>query len=33
MTVKWPSQDDLLNWMKSDLNNWGRWVKTTRRER
>ncbi len=27
MTVKWPSQDDLLNWMKSDLNNWGRWGK------
>jgi kynurenine formamidase len=25
MTVTWPSQDDLLNWLKSDLNNWGRW--------
>ena len=25
MTVNWPSQDDLLNWLKSDLNNWGRW--------
>jgi kynurenine formamidase len=25
MTVSWPSQDDLLNWMNSDLNNWGRW--------
>ena len=27
MTVVWPSQDDLLNWMQSDLNNWGRWRK------
>jgi len=25
MTVNWPSQDVLLNWMKNDLNNWGRW--------
>ena len=25
MSVSWPSQDDLLNWLKSDLNNWGRW--------
>jgi kynurenine formamidase len=25
MTVNWPSQDDLLKWLKSDLNNWGRW--------
>ena len=25
MNVNWPSQDDLLNWLKSDLNNWGRW--------
>jgi kynurenine formamidase len=25
MTVSWPSQDDLLNWMSSDLNTWGRW--------
>jgi hypothetical protein len=25
MTVNWPSQDELLKWMKSDLNNWGRW--------
>ncbi len=25
MTVNWPSQGDLLNWMKNDLNNWGRW--------
>lgn len=27
MTVNWPSQDDLLKWLKSDLNNWGRWGK------
>jgi kynurenine formamidase len=25
MTVAWPSQDDLLKWMSSDLRNWGRW--------
>ena len=25
MTVSWPSQDDLLKWLDSDLNNWGRW--------
>jgi kynurenine formamidase len=25
MAVNWPTQDDLLNWMKNDLNNWGRW--------
>lgn len=25
MTINWPSQDVLLNWMKNDLNNWGRW--------
>ena len=25
MTVTWPSQDDLLSWLKSDLNNWCRW--------
>jgi len=25
MTVSWPSQDNLLNWLKYDLNNWGRW--------
>lgn len=27
MTVSWPSQDDLLKWLDSDLNNWGRWGK------
>ena len=27
MTVSWPSQDDLLMWLESDLNNWGRWGK------
>lgn len=27
MTVSWPSQDDLLKWLKQDLNNWGRWGK------
>jgi len=25
MTVSWPSQDDLLKWLSSDLSNWGRW--------
>ena len=25
MTVSWPTQDDLLKWMSSDLRNWGRW--------
>jgi kynurenine formamidase len=27
MTVSWPSQEDLLDWIESDLNNWGRWGK------
>ena len=25
MTVNWPSQDELLSWLKNDLCNWGRW--------
>ena len=25
MTVSWPSQEDLLDWIETDLNNWGRW--------
>ena len=25
MSVSWPSQDDLLKWLNSDLSNWGRW--------
>ncbi|MBO04170.1 MAG: hypothetical protein CL731_04030 [Chloroflexi bacterium] len=25
MTVNWPSQDELLKWLKTDLSNWGRW--------
>ena len=27
MTVSWPSQENLLDWIESDLNNWGRWGK------
>ena len=25
MAVNWPGQDDLLQWLDKDLNNWGRW--------
>ena len=25
MSVNWPSQNELLSWLKKDLNNWGRW--------